>query len=63
MGAHAADAHDTRLAGSSDQICDKLGALKACGVDSVFLPNMFSPAGVFKADSDEFIAALAQNFR
>ena len=63
MGPHAADAHDTCLAGSADQIRDKLGALREAGVDTVFLPNMFSPADVFKADCDEFITNIAKDFR
>ena len=63
MGPHAADAHDTCLAGSADQIRDTLGALKESGVDTVFLPTTFSPADVFKADSDEFITNIAKDFR
>lgn len=63
MGPHAADAHDTCLAGSADQIRDTLGALKESGVDTVFLPTTFSPADVFKADSEEFISNIAKEFR
>jgi len=63
MGPHAADAHDTCLAGSADQIRDTLGALQEAGVDTVFLPITFSTAEVFKADSDEFIANIARDFR
>ena len=63
MGPHAADAHDTCLAGSAEQIRDKLGALKEAGVDTVFLPTTFSTPEVFKADSDEFIANIAKDFR
>jgi F420-dependent oxidoreductase-like protein len=63
MGRHAADAADTCLAGSPGHIIERLGALREAGVDTLFLPNMFSPAERFRADCDRFIEEIAPHFR
>src|SRR5215813_4865107 len=43
MGRHAADARDTCLAGTPDQIRERLHQLRAVGVNTVFVPTMFRP--------------------
>ena len=63
MGRHAADARDTCLAGTPDQIRDKLGELKAARVDTVFVPTMFRPVDEIRRDLDRFIAEIAPAFR
>ena len=63
MGRHAADARDTCLAGTPDQIRDKLGELKAARVDTVFVPTMFRPVDELRRDLDRFIAEIAPAFR
>ncbi len=63
MGKHAADAHDTALAGSTGQIADKLGQLVEAGVDTLFLPTMFSPPEKFRDDCDRLLSEVAGDFR
>jgi F420-dependent oxidoreductase-like protein len=63
MGRHAADARDTCLAGTPDQIRDKLEELKAARVDTVFVPTMFRPVDELRRDLDRFIAEIAPAFR
>ena len=43
MGRHAADARDTCLAGTPDQIRERLQQLKAAGCDVLFIPSLFRP--------------------
>jgi alkanesulfonate monooxygenase SsuD/methylene tetrahydromethanopterin reductase-like flavin-dependent oxidoreductase (luciferase family) len=63
MGRHAADARDTCLAGTSDQIRETLHKLKAAGGTTLFIPSMFRPMDEFRRDLDRFIAEIAPAFR
>jgi F420-dependent oxidoreductase-like protein len=63
MGRHAADARDTCLAGSPEQIRDLLHQLQAAGVDTLFIPTMFRPLDELRRDLDRFIAEIAPAFR
>ena len=63
MGRHAADARDTCLAGTPDQIRDQLQQLEAacCGV--LFIPSLFRPLPELRRDLDRFIKEIAPAFR
>jgi F420-dependent oxidoreductase-like protein len=63
MGRHAADARDTCLAGTPDQIRDQLHQLRAAGADALFIPSMFRPLPELRRDLDRFIAEIAPAFR
>jgi F420-dependent oxidoreductase-like protein len=63
MGRHAADARDTCLAGTPDQIRDQLHQLRAAGVDVLFVPSMFRPLPELRRDLDRFITEIAPAFR
>jgi F420-dependent oxidoreductase-like protein len=63
MGRHAADAHDVCLAGSPDQIREKLHELQAAGATTVFIPTMFRPLDELRRDMDRFISEIAPDFR
>ncbi len=63
MGRHAADARDTCLAGTPDQIREQLRRVKAAGGDLVFFPTMFRPAADLRRDLDRFITEIAPAFR
>jgi F420-dependent oxidoreductase-like protein len=63
MGRHAADARDTCLAGTPDQIRDQLHQLRAAGVDVLFIPSMFRPLPELRRDLDRFITEIAPAFR
>ena len=63
MGRHAADARDTCLAGTPDQIREKLHQLKAAGGTTLFIPSMFRPLDELRRDLDRFIAEIAPAFR
>jgi F420-dependent oxidoreductase-like protein len=63
MGRHAADARDTCLAGTPDQIREQLQQLKAAGVGVVFIPSLFRPLPELRRDLDRFIAEIAPAFR
>ena len=63
MGRHAADARDTCLAGTPDQIRERLRQLKAAGADVLFIPSMFRPLPDLRRDLDRFIAEIAPAFR
>ena len=63
MGRHAADARDTCLAGTPDQIRGRLDELKAAGVDTLFIPTMFRPLPELQRDLDRFITEIAPAFR
>ncbi|HYR41617.1 MAG TPA: TIGR03560 family F420-dependent LLM class oxidoreductase, partial [Terriglobia bacterium] len=56
MGSHAADARDTCLAGTPDQIREQLNQLKAAGATTLFIPTMFRPLDELRRDMDRFIA-------
>jgi F420-dependent oxidoreductase-like protein len=63
MGRHAADARDTCLAGTPDQIREQLRALKAAGAEVLFIPSMFRPLPELRRDLDRFITEIAPAFR
>ncbi len=63
MGRHAADARDTCLAGSPQQIRETLAELRAARVDTVFIPTLFRPLPELRRDLDRFIAEIAPAFR
>ena len=63
MGRHAADARDTCLAGTPDQIRQRLRDLKAAGADLLFIPTLFRPLADLRRDLDRFIAEIAPAFR
>src|SRR6266849_1193397 len=62
MGRHAADARDTCLAGTPDQIREQLHQLQAARVDVVFIPTLFRPLAELRRDLDRFIAEIAPAF-
>ena len=63
MGRHAADARDTCLAGTPDQIREQLQQLKANGASVLFIPSLFRPLPELRRDLDRFIAEIAPAFR
>jgi alkanesulfonate monooxygenase SsuD/methylene tetrahydromethanopterin reductase-like flavin-dependent oxidoreductase (luciferase family) len=63
MGRHAADARDTCLAGTPDQIQEQLRQLQTAGADVLFIPTMFRPLPELRRDLDRFIAEIAPAFR
>jgi F420-dependent oxidoreductase-like protein len=63
MGRHAADARDTCLAGTPEQIREQLRALKAAGAGTLFIASMFRPLDALRRDLDRFIAEIAPAFR
>jgi alkanesulfonate monooxygenase SsuD/methylene tetrahydromethanopterin reductase-like flavin-dependent oxidoreductase (luciferase family) len=63
MGRHAADARDTCLAGTPDQIRELLEQLKAARVDTVFIPSMMRPMDQLRPDLDRFAAEIAPAYR
>ena len=63
MGSHAADARDTCLAGTPDQIREQLRRLQSAGATMVFVPTMFRPLDELQRDMNRFIAEIATDFR
>jgi F420-dependent oxidoreductase-like protein len=63
MGRHAADARDTCLAGTPDQIRAQLRRLRAAGCGVLFVPSLFRPLPELRRDLDRFIAEIAPEFR
>jgi F420-dependent oxidoreductase-like protein len=63
MGRHAADARDTCLAGTPDEIREQLHQLRAAGADTLFIPTLFRPLDELRRDLDRFIAEIAPAFR
>jgi alkanesulfonate monooxygenase SsuD/methylene tetrahydromethanopterin reductase-like flavin-dependent oxidoreductase (luciferase family) len=63
MGFPAADARDVCLAGTVDQIREKLHELKAAGATTLFIPTMFRPVDDLRRDMDRFIAEIAPDVR
>jgi F420-dependent oxidoreductase-like protein len=63
MGRHAADARDTCLAGSPQQIREILAELRAARVDTVFIPTLFRPLPELRRDLDRLIGEIAPAFR
>src|SRR6266404_2196690 len=58
MGRHAADARDTCLAGTPDQIRERLQQLKDAGCGVLFIPSMFRPLPELRRDLDRFIVEI-----
>jgi F420-dependent oxidoreductase-like protein len=63
MGRHAADARDTVLGGSPQQIRDTLAELRAARVDTLFIPTLFRPLPELRRDLDRLIAEIAPALR
>src|SRR5881296_4098581 len=63
LGSHAADARDTCLAGTADQIREQLRRLQSAGATMVFVPTMFRPLDELRRDMNRFIAEIATDFR
>jgi alkanesulfonate monooxygenase SsuD/methylene tetrahydromethanopterin reductase-like flavin-dependent oxidoreductase (luciferase family) len=63
MGRHAADARDTCLAGTPDQIRDRLQELRSAGCGVLFTPSLFRPLPDLRRDLDRFMAEIAPAFR
>jgi len=63
IGDHIPDAHDALLAGTPEQIRERLRQVRAAGVDTVFIPTMFRPLPELRRDLDRFIAEIAPEFR
>src|SRR5204862_527735 len=52
LGAHAADARDTCLAGTPDEIREQLRQLKAAGATTLFIPTFLRPLAELGRDMD-----------
>lgn len=63
LGSHAADARDTCLAGTPDQIREQLRRLQSAGATTLFIPTMFRPLDELRRDMNQFIAEIAPDFR
>jgi alkanesulfonate monooxygenase SsuD/methylene tetrahydromethanopterin reductase-like flavin-dependent oxidoreductase (luciferase family) len=63
MGRHAADARDTCLAGTPEQIRERLQQLEAAGCGVLFIPTLFRPVPELRRDLDRFIKEIAPAFR
>jgi F420-dependent oxidoreductase-like protein len=63
MGRHVADARDTCLAGTPDQISEQLHQVRAAGGSTVFIPMLFRPVNELRRDLDRFITEIAPAFR
>ena len=63
LGRHVADARDTCLAGTPDQIREQLRQLQAARVGVLFIPSLFRPLDALRRDMDRFIAVIAPAFR
>jgi hypothetical protein len=62
MGMAPEVVEDAVLAGSKRQVEDKLGRLRAAGVDTLFVPSMFLPKDP-RPLLDRFIGEIAPAFR
>ena len=63
MGSDAADARDICLAGTPDQIREKLHQLAGAGGNTLFIPTMFRPLDELRRDMDRFITEIAPAFQ
>jgi F420-dependent oxidoreductase-like protein len=63
IGDHIPDVHDSLLAGTPEQIRERVRQVQAAGVDTVFIPTMFRPLPELRRDLDRFIAEIAPEFR
>jgi len=62
MGSHAADARDTCLAGTPDQIREQLRRLQSAGATMVFVPTMFRPLDELRRTSGCWSGSSMLNF-
>ena len=63
LGIKGADAQDTCLAGTPDQIREKLHQVRDAGATTLFIPTMFRPLDELRRDMDRFITEIAPDFR
>ena len=63
IGSDAADSRDICLAGTPEQIREKLHALRAAGLNTLFIPTMFRPLEELQRDMDRFVSEIAPEFR
>jgi F420-dependent oxidoreductase-like protein len=63
LGSSPADARDTCLAGTPDQIREKLHQLRAAGGNTIFIPTLFRPPHELQPDLDRLISEIAPGFR
>ena len=63
LGDHILEAHDSLLAGTPEQIRERLRQVRAAGVNTVFIPTMFRPLPEVRRDLDRFIVEIAPEFR
>ena len=63
LGSHLADARDTCLAGTPDQIRETLHELQKAGATTLFIPTIFRPPEELRRDMDRFITEIAPAFR
>lgn len=59
----AAEADDICLAGTPEQMLERLHELRGAGVDTLFIPTLFRPVGELRRDLDRFIAEVAPLMR
>jgi len=63
IGIQGADALDTCLAGTPEQIREQLHRLEAAGGTTIFIPTLFRPLDELRRDLDQLIADIAPGFR
>lgn len=57
------EARDICLAGSREEIVERLHELRGAGVDTLFIPTLFRPIDELRRDLDRFISEVAPSFR
>jgi F420-dependent oxidoreductase-like protein len=62
-GDQVSDGYDACLAGTPDQIRERLRQARAAGVDTVFIPTALRPLPEIRRDLDRFITEIAPEFR
>ena len=62
-GDQVADPQDACLAGTPEQMRERLHQARAAGVDTVFFPTALRPLPEIRRDLDRFIAEIAPEFR
>lgn len=63
IGRPADEAEDICLAGTPEQMMERLHELRDAGVDTLFIPTLFRPIDDLRRDLDRFIAEVAPAFR
>ena len=63
MGRHIDVARDTCLAGTPEQVIERIHALRDAGVDTLFIPTLFRPIDALSDDLDRFMEEVAGEFR